>query len=244
MAPPVLFLHGLFGRPALLAPWTARLEAAGYECSAPALPGRDPTDVQSLRRCGVEECFDVVRAARGQLASPPILIGHSFGGLLAQKLAAATETAALVLLASIPPGVLWPQLRPLPHLFPLLPRILAGRPILPPAQTFRAVPFSTLPAQEQDALVQEMVPESGRAFRAMMLGTPAVRVKRGAVRCPVLCVSGTADRNVSNGASARIAKRYGAEHQVHAGAPHWIVAESLADQVVPDVLAWIERTTH
>lgn len=239
----VLFVHGLFGRPSLLAPWIERFEAAGYACHAPALPGRDPTDEDALRRSGVSEAFAAVCDARERLSEPPIVVGHSFGGLLAQKLAAQTETAALVLLASIPPGVLWPQLRPLPHLFPLLPRILAGRPIMPSPRTFRAVPFSTLADAERDELVAAMVPESGRAFRAMMLGTPAVRVPRGRVRCPVLCVSGASDRNVSNGASARLARRYGAEHRVHPGAPHWIVAESLADRVVPEVLDWLEATT-
>lgn len=148
-----------------------------------------------------------------------------------------------MLLALIPPGVLGPQVRPLPHLFPLLPRILAGRPLLPSARTFRAVPFNTLPAHEQDTLIGQMVPESGRAFRAMTLGAPPTRVERGRVQCPVLCVSGSADRNVSNAASARIARRYHAEHQVHPSAPHWIVAESLADDIVPSVLGWLRRAT-
>lgn len=240
--PPVLFLHGMFGRPHLISTWIARFEQRGYECHAPALPGHDPSDPQVLRACGVTECFEAVLAARRKLETAPVVVGHSFGGLLAQKLAAQTETAALVLLASIPPGVLWAQPRALPHLLPLLPRVLTGRPILPAAATFRAVPFNTLPPSEREDLIQRMVPESGRAFRAMMLGTPATRVRRGAVGCPVLCVSGTADRNVSNAISRRIAKRYGAQHHVHPGAPHWIVADSLIEQVAPPVLDWLART--
>lgn len=244
MPPPVLVLHGLFGRPALLEHWITRFKAAGYECIAPALPGREPFDERILRKSGIAECLAEVAAVREHIDTPPIVVGHSFGGLLAQKLAAQTDTAALVLLASIPPGVLWPQLRPLPYLFPLLPRILAGRPILPSASTFRAVPFSTLPVDERESLITRMVPESGRSFRSMTFGTPATRVRRDAVRCPVLCVSGTADRNVANAISKRLARRYGAEHQIHSGAPHWIVAESLADQVVPPVLQWLRSTVR
>ena len=242
--PPVLFIHGLFGRPSLLMPWTDRFEAAGYRCEVPALPGREPTDEEVLRQTDVAACMDVVLAARERFDEPPIVVGHSFGGLLAQKLAARTETAALVLLASIPPGVLWPQPRPLPHLFPLLPRILGGRPILPAQRTFRAVPFSTLPRGEQDELLPRMAPESGRLFRAMSLGTPSVRVPRGAVDCPVLCVSGGSDRNVSNGASRRIARRYGAEHMSIPGAPHWIVADSLADEIAPPVIQWMQTAAR
>ena len=240
--PPVMFLHGLFGRPQLLAHWIARFEQRGYECHAPSLPGRNPTDHRQLRASGVAECFEAVLAARRELDTAPVLIGHSFGGLLAQKLAAQTETAALVLLASIPPGVLWAQPRALPHLLPLLPRVLTGRPILPAAATFRAVPFNTLPSSEREGLIRDMVHESGRAFRSMTFGTPATRVGRGTISCPVLCVSGTADRNVSNAISRRLARRYGAVHHAHPGAPHWIVAPSLAEQVAPPVLEWVART--
>lgn len=187
--PPVLLLHGLFGRPALLQPWAGFFEAAGFDCYAPALPGRDPTDEDVLRCTSVRDCVDTVLAARDRLGEPPIVIGHSMGGLLGQKLAAARECAALVLLASIPPGVLWPQLRALPHLLPLLPGILAGRAILPSASTMAAVPLSTLPAREKQQLIPRLVPDSGRVFRAMTFGTPSMRVQAEAVRCPVLCVS-------------------------------------------------------
>lgn len=240
--PPVLFIHGIFGRPLLLAPWTERFEAAGFECHAPSMPGRDPTDRSILRRSCVAEYLETALAARERLDVPPVVIGHSFGGLLAQKLAARTETAALVLLASVPPGVLWPQLRSLPYLFPLLPAILAGRPIMPSRTTLREVPLNTLPSEEAERLIELMVPDSGRVFRAMSFGLPSMRLRRGGVDCPVLCVSGTADRNVSNTISRRIAVRYGAEHQVHPGKPHWIVAESLADKVAPPVLDWVRET--
>lgn len=159
------------------------------------------------------------------------MVGHSFGGLLAQKLAASSQTAALVLLASVPPGILWTQPRSLPHLLPLLPRILAGRPLIPSARAFREVPFRNLPRVEQDELIEGMVCDSGRLFRSMTFGTPATRVGRRAVKCPVLCVSGTADRNVSNRTSRAIASRYRAEHHVHAAAPHWLVATSLLDDI-------------
>lgn len=240
--PPVLLLHGIFGRPALLQPWARFFERAGFDCYVPALPGRDPTDEDVLRCTSVRDCVDTVLAARDRIGEPPIVIGHSMGGLLGQKLAAARECAALVLLASIPPGVLWPQLRALPHLFPLLPGILAGRAILPSASTVGAVPLSTLPAPEKQQLIPRLVPDSGRVFRAMTFGTPSMRVRAGAVRCPVLCVSAGADRNVAPRISRRIAACYGAEHQVHPGKPHWIVAESAIDEVAPPVLRWLRRT--
>jgi esterase/lipase len=61
--PPVLFLHGVFGRPELLRHWMNHFEAAGFTCHAPALPGREPTNKDVLRRTGVNDCVSVAVAA-------------------------------------------------------------------------------------------------------------------------------------------------------------------------------------
>ncbi|MCP9625280.1 alpha/beta hydrolase [Nocardia otitidiscaviarum] len=240
--PPILFLHGVFGRPALLRPWLDYFQRAGFDCVAPALPGRDPVGHAVLRRTGIRDCVDVALAAYDDLGEDAIVIGHSMGGLIGQRVAAARDCRALVLLASIPAGVLWPQLRPLPHLFPVLPAVLAGRSFLPSERTMRAVPLSTLTRAEQEQIVPQLVPDSGRIFRAMTLGLPSVRVDAAAVTCPVLCVSAGADRNVAPWISARIAARYRAEHQRHPGLPHWIIAESAVPRVAPSVLRWLRDT--
>jgi pimeloyl-ACP methyl ester carboxylesterase len=240
--PPILFLHGVFGRPSLLEPWTRMLASAGYTVHVPTLPGREPTDEAVLARTGIEDCFAVALDAYDRIGEPAIVIGHSMGGLLTQKIAAARAPRAAVLLASVPPGMLWPQLRPLPHLFPIMPRILAGKPFLPSARTMRDVPLNTLPVAEQEALIPRLVRDSGRVFREMSMGAASTKVTASQVSCPVLCVSAGSDRNVAPWISRRIAKRYRAEHQDHPGKPHWIVAESAIDDVAPPVLEWLRRT--
>ena len=239
--PPILFLHGVFGTPSLLAPWTRRLESEGYVVHAPALPGREPTDDAVLAHAGIEEFFEVALEAYDRIGEPAIVVGHSMGGLLAQKVAGARTPRAAVLLASVPPGVLWPRLRGLPHLAPIIPKVLAGKPLLPSARTMREVPLSTLPAAEQDELITRLVRDSGRVFRQSSMGSAATRVKVSTVTCPVLCVSAGSDQNVAPWISRRIAKRYGAEQQNHPGKPHWIIAESALDDVAPPVLAWLRR---
>jgi pimeloyl-ACP methyl ester carboxylesterase len=240
--PPILFLHGVFGSPSLLQPWTHYLESAGYTVFAPTLPGREPTDDAVLARTGIEDCFAVALDAYDRIGEPAIVIGHSMGGLLTQKVAAARSPRAAVLLASVPPGVLWPRLRPLPHLVPILPKILAGKPFLPSARTMHEVPLNTLPAAERDSLIPRLVRDSGRLFREMSMGAASTKVNASDVSCPVLCVSAGSDQNVAPWMSRRIAKRYGAEHQEHPGKPHWIIAESAMDEVAPPVLEWLRRT--
>lgn len=240
--PKILFLHSFFGRPSLFGPWIDYFTAAGYQCHAPALPGRDPSDETVLARTGIDDCYAVALAAYDALGERAIVIGHSLGGLLGQKVAAARDPAALVLLASIPPGALVPQAKVLRHLVPLLPDILRGRPFLPSESTIRQVPLSTLPRAEQDLLLPRLVRDSGRVFREMSLGASSTTVKTSEVTCPVLSVSAGEDRNVAQWISRRIAKRYRAEQQVHAGLPHWIIAESAVETVAPPVLSWLRRT--
>lgn len=239
MSPPVLVLPGLFSRPSLMQPWTKVLDDAGFACHVPTLPGRDPSDDATLTRTGVAEMVDAALAAYDAIGEPAVVVGHSLGGLLAQKVAAARQPLAAVLLASVPPGVLWPQLRALPRFVPSMPRVAAGRPFLPSADVMRALPLRGLFATEQDRLIPEFVRDSGRVFRQLMFGAPVVRVPAAAVTCPVLCVSAGQDRSVAAWMSRRIAARYGAQHQIHPGLPHWIVAESALPQVAPPVLAWL-----
>ena len=185
--PPILFLHGFFGRPSLLEPWTRYFEPASLTATHP--PFRDVTRINDdvLRSTGIEDCFNVALDAYDRLDEPPIVIGHSMGGLLTQKIAAARSPRAVVLLASVPPGILWPQLPALPHLFPVLPAVLAGKPFLPSSRTMRNVPLNTLPAAEQDELIPQLVRDSGRVFREMSLGASSTRVTppMSPVRCSV-----------------------------------------------------------
>ena len=64
------------------------------------------------------------------------------------------------------------------------------------------------------------------------------------VTCPILNVSGGSDNTVAQWISRRIAARCNAEHQVHPGLPHWIVAESALDEVAPPVLRWLNKTLN
>jgi alpha-beta hydrolase superfamily lysophospholipase len=106
----------------------------------------------------------------------------------------------------------------------------------------RQVPLNTLSVAEQNALLPGLVRDSGRVFREASMGARSTKVDASTVTCPVLCVSAGSDRNVAPWTSRAIAKRYGAEQQHHPGAPHWIIAASLVDQVGPPVLDWLRRT--
>jgi pimeloyl-ACP methyl ester carboxylesterase len=239
LKPPVVFVHGAFGRGFHFKEWVTRFSAAGYSCLAPSLPAHDPSDPVALRTLTLSDYLAPLERIRSELAVPPILIGHSMGGLLAQQLAASGPCAALVCLATAPPGPVVPQVHALPHLLPMLPALLWGRPLRPSCSAFRHLAAQDFPPQEQQELFESIGYESGLAYRAMVFGTREVRV--GEIPCPVLFVSGAEDRMISGRISRAVVRRYGAEHVVLAGRGHWLIAPSAIDEAAPPVLEWLAR---
>jgi non-heme chloroperoxidase len=88
----IVLIHGLWLTPLSWEGWKQRFESRGHQVLAPAWPGLEGS-VEELRantapyeRLGVKEIADHYdRIVRG-LERPPIVMGHSFGGLITQLL--------------------------------------------------------------------------------------------------------------------------------------------------------------
>lgn len=99
---PVVFVHGLWLLSSSWDRWREVFEAAGYATLAPGWPD-DPDTVAEAHEhpevfAGktITEVADHVDAAIAGLTKKPAVIGHSFGGLLAQILAGRGSSAATV----------------------------------------------------------------------------------------------------------------------------------------------------
>lgn len=245
MPPPVLLIHGACSHPAHMEPWADYFRAAGYHVLVPALPGHAPSDPAALARLTFDDYLAALGEVHARLDRPPIVMGHSMGGLLGQMLAATSDCAALVLLSSTPPGLIPLRRSMFSYGLPLVPRILAGRPFRPNRESLRAVTLSGLARAEQDEILADFSAESGRAFRTIAFG--GVRVDPRAVQCPVLCLAGGNDRLIGPAVARDLARRYRGDLIVIPGGGHWLLAGSLLEMVAKRVLAWIdgldERTT-
>ncbi|MDX6647495.1 MAG: hypothetical protein QOK40_3222 [Miltoncostaeaceae bacterium] len=137
---PVVFIHGLWLLPSSWDRWAAVFEAAGYTALTPGWPD-DPETVEEAKahpevfahktvKQVADHFSDVIR----RLTTKPVVIGHSFGGLLTQIIAGRGLAAASVAIDPAPfRGVL-----PLP-----VSALKSSRPVLGnPANRNRAVPLS------------------------------------------------------------------------------------------------------
>jgi non-heme chloroperoxidase len=91
--PPVVFVHGLWLLPSSWQSWIELFAEAGYAPLAPGWPD-DPETVEAARANpralagkGVVEVADHFAEAIAALDRKPAIVGHSFGGLIAQILA-------------------------------------------------------------------------------------------------------------------------------------------------------------
>jgi pimeloyl-ACP methyl ester carboxylesterase len=139
-ATPVVFVHGLWLLPSSWERWVTLFEAAGYAAVTPGWPD-DPETVtearehpEALAGKGITEIADYEERIIRRLDRKPVIIGHSFGGLLTMSLAGRGLAAASVAISPAPfRGVL-----PLP----LAALRTASVALRNPANWNRAVPLS------------------------------------------------------------------------------------------------------
>ena len=133
----IVLIHGLWTTPRSWEKWVERYEGRGYRVLAPAYPGlevevealrENPSPIEALTMPAIIEHLEGII---GELESPPILMGHSQGGVTVQILLDHGYGAAGVAIDSVPAeGVKVVPVSQIRALFPILrhPGDLSTRP--------------------------------------------------------------------------------------------------------------------
>jgi pimeloyl-ACP methyl ester carboxylesterase len=244
--PPLLMVHGIMGGAWYFARWLEAFAQRGYPAYAINLRGHHGSrPVEDFGRVSVMDYVDDVIDALSDLrarfpGTPPILLGHSMGSLIVQKVAESEETAALVLASVVPPRGIpllsWPLVRrELKH----VPAMLASRVIQPSPDDMYAVFFNRLTPEEARSFEPRWTPASGRVGLDISLGRVAVDPSR--IGCPVLVVAGSDDVAIPPRIQRRVAHRYKADLRVFAGNAHFLVWEAGWDRVAGEIGAWLDH---
>src|ERR1700712_281840 len=207
---PVVFVHGLWLLPSSWQRWAEAFEEAGYIALMPDWPDDPATVAEANANPGVManktvgQVADHISAVIAQLERKPAVIGHSFGGLLAQILAGRGLSAVTVAIDPAPfRGVL-----PLPFS-----ALKAAWPVLGnPANRSRAVPlsFEQFRFAFANAVSEDEARELYRTFAVPAPGAPLFQAATANInpwtqaqvdtlnhdRGPLLIVSGQKDHTV------------------------------------------------
>jgi pimeloyl-ACP methyl ester carboxylesterase len=262
-ATPVVFIHGLWLHATSWGPWLEKFRDTGYEPIAPGWPNEPATVAEARERpelvanTSIDEAVAHYAGLIGELDEAPVIIGHSFGGLITEKLLGQGIGAAGV---AIDPAQIKGVL-PLP-----LSQLRSGFPALGnPANLHKSVSLTqkqfrygfgnALSEEESDALFEKWtIPSPARplfqAAAANFALHSEAKVDTGNDdRGPLLLISGTEDHTVPDVVTRSTLKQYRdstavTELRQFEGRGHSLTVDSGWKDVADAVLEWLKIQGH
>lgn len=252
----IVFVHGNFVTYHCWDQWVSRYEAQGYRCITIPYPHRD-NSVEALRRAHpdpevgkvtIEAVIEKhVKVIEG-LDEKPIIIGHSFGGLLTQILLHRGLAASAVAIDSVPPqGVIAPIWSFFRSTFPLLnPLTPPSRPYLMSFSHFQYTFVNGMPLAEQRQAYDEAVaPESIRLVRGGLGSKAHIDFKKP--HAPLLMIGGENDHIMPAKLNKVNFNRYKAslpsvtEYKEFPGRNHYLIAAKGWTEVADYAVNWASK---
>ncbi len=258
MTKTIVFVHGAWVTPKCWDNFKSYFESQGYNCILPAWPHKDGSVEQQqqspdpgLKGLGIKQIVDNYDQIIRALPEPPILIGHSFGGLFVQMLLDRGLGAAGVAIDPAPPKGVNPFLFPTTirsNLWILL--TLGGwNKILHMSQAnFNYSFVNNMPTDAQKrAYDNYVVPETGRIFfeSALAMVNNVTKVNfANSQRAPLLITASSQDQNVPAGLNKANFRKYEQSSAITAfrefpGRSHWVIAQDGWQEVAEYINAWL-----
>lgn len=237
--PDVLLIHGFCGGAWQWEGYQQLLARRGYASHALDLRGRHGSrPVPDIGKVSMQDYTDDAMEVARRL-DRPIVIGHSMGGLVGQKVAEAGLCRALVLVTPAPPR--WIPMASLPLLrrqVRYVPALVRRRPLLLRREDADALIFNRTPREAASLFFTRMVPDSGRAGLEMSVGAVAVNESR--VTAPVLVAVGLDDRFIVPRVARAVARKYGAELRTYRSFGHLMPTEPGWEGPATEIIEWMD----
>ena len=241
---PLLFVHGaLHGAWCWEAHFLHYFAQHGFAAHAVNLRGHGNSEGQDrLRWTRIADFVDDLTNATAKLASPPILIGHSMGGVVIQKYMEDHSTPGAVLLTTPPPTGLLPTAIRIARRHPLrflrINLTLSLYPLVSMPALAREAFFSDLPDEQLQEYWAQMQDDSFRAFLDMVaLDLP----KPPKQRSPVLVLGAARDNMLTPNEIEATAKAYGTRAEIIPDVAHNMMLERRWRTVAERILIWLNE---
>lgn len=245
MVKTIVMTHGAFCGGWVFERFRKPFEAAGYRVLTPDLPGHGLEDRTSTAGVGINDYARAIADICEGCDSPPVLVGHSMGGLVAQLAAARTPVAGLILLAPSPPwGVAGGSMEEAVSavgLYALGPYWLQA--VDPDYALAKLYSLDRMAREDRRAVFQRMVPESGLALWQTLNWWldpfMTTMVPAGAITAPVLTIAGGRDVIHPPATVKQTAAKLSADFKVVRDMSHWLPGEPGWEEVAELCLAWM-----
>jgi pimeloyl-ACP methyl ester carboxylesterase len=257
---PVVFIHGLWLHATSWEPWAELFSAAGYDPIAPGWPGDADTvegsraNPDSIADQGIDDVTRHYQAIIDTLPSRPILIGHSFGGMIAEKLLGLDYGAAAIGIdAAQIKGVLPLPLSALHSTLPVFKNPAnKHKAVSLTAEQFRFSFGNAVSEEESNALYERWaIPAPGKplfeaAVANFSLHSPAKVNTDNEGRGPLLLIMGGQDHTVPEAITKATVKQYRhssavTELEEFSDRGHSLTIDSGWREVADLCLAWLGK---
>jgi non-heme chloroperoxidase len=262
---PIVLIHGLWMTPASWDTWAERFRAAGHEVIVPGWPGIDDRSVQDVRSdpeplkgIGLKQITDHYERIIRALPVKPIIMGHSFGGVITQMLADRGLGAAYVGVAPAQTaGITVLPASTLRTGLPILSNPFGRNGAKPISKAHFHFTFGNdLPRATSDALWEQFAVPSYN--RVLFEGVASTMNEKGGVthvdyaradRAPLLVITGGIDHVAPPTIGKAIVAKYRAsgspavvEYLEYDGRTHRLVSQPGWEEIADHALTW--ATTH
>lgn len=240
----IVFIHGMWMNKNF---WSNYIDFFGhqYNCITITLPHHSDNSENvggvSFREY-IEYCENFIQKLN--LNKKPIIIGHSMGGLIAQKLASCGVASKIVCLSpAAPAGIFslrWSVIKSFSS------ALRWGFWKNPHRPTFDEAVYSMLHLlsnQEQNNFYSSMTEESMRvaAEIGFWMFDPYKSTTVGEINCPILVIAGSQDRITPASVIRKVAKKYKADYVEFPNHAHLITHEKSWEKVAMLLHAWLQH---
>lgn len=253
----ILMIHGVGSSAEAFVKLAPAFRERGWRVETPTLradlrPHEKPTEALSKVSLAdyLADVTAIARKLAAETGAKPVLLGHSMGGLLVQKLAEAGLGAAAILVTPASP----PDARAgraLAQAVTFANILFTGR---PDARSHRIWKYgftwgvmNCVPKARHAALWKGNLYDSGRVYADLAYPSEdpnrTAFVDEGKIKVPMLVIGAAKDRTTPIADVRLVAQKYGrvgADYVEYAANAHWIVDEPGTDKVIDDIAGWLD----
>ena len=249
----IVLIHGLFVNNTSWNNWKTYFESEGYTVHTPANPGHEgnPKDLKinipsQLPKVGFDETVENLVKFIDTLPEKPIVIGHSFGGLLVQKMIEMKKAVAGISIDGAPPKNVMAPFSTVKIVWPVVNFFKGNSPFLGSKDWYHRAFFNNYTRAESDKFFETVAaPESRKVARDTLLKSSA-SIDFAKPHQPLLFIGGSNDTIFPPEFTTKIAHTYKDKNsivdlKIFEGRSHFICGEKGWEEVAGFVSDWLKN---